>query len=351
MKHLLNDISEEEKNRIREQHTGGMKIATDKFKKLVETNLGDVKPLISEADDSSWTALEVTFGKSLGKDNSGGVRHKVGNDLYTFYNNGRYFNQTTQKKGNWESDWNDVIIDGKKYVGKTNTNTAVPAPTMDEIKTGKKLLKQGMSGKIVTEIQNMLKKLGFFSVTPTTYFGPKTKAAVIAFQKSKKLNPDGIVGRDTIGILLNPQPNPIDDIQGKKLEPVDYTSPKLEPKPPLQITYKEGVYGKPLISEQLDDENDFIPYQPEPTQSEPTESFWKPYFDDLTNSLDFYFNNIEGPVDIKRFNSKLNNAFYQMRNDAGLDAPINDEYQELFNEFRSHFHNKLKELNGKYGSK
>lgn len=101
-----------------------------------------------------------------------------------------------------------------------------------------------------------------------------------------------------------------------------------------------------VISEQLDDENGFIPSQPEPTQG----FDWKPYFDNLTSSLDSYFDTIEGTVDVKRFNSKINNEFYQMRNDAGLDAPINDEYQKLFNEFRSHFHNKLKELVGKHGS-
>lgn len=110
-----------------------------------------------------------------------------------------------------------------------------------------------------------------------------------------------------------------------------------------------------VISEQLDDETKFTSSEPksiQSKQSEPTQSFdWKPYFDNLTSSLDSYFDTIEGPVDIKRFNSKLSNEFYQMRNDAGFDVPINDEYQKLFNEFRSHFHNKLKELNGKYGSK
>ena len=49
MKHLLNNLSEEEKNRIREQHEGGMNIAIDNFKKLVETKLGDVKPYLNEA--------------------------------------------------------------------------------------------------------------------------------------------------------------------------------------------------------------------------------------------------------------------------------------------------------------
>ena len=46
MKHLLNNISEEEKNRIREQHAGGMKIAIDNFKRLVEAKQGDVKPYV-----------------------------------------------------------------------------------------------------------------------------------------------------------------------------------------------------------------------------------------------------------------------------------------------------------------
>lgn len=48
MKHLLNNLSEEEKNRIREQHEGGMKVNTEKFKSLLESKLGDSKPLISD---------------------------------------------------------------------------------------------------------------------------------------------------------------------------------------------------------------------------------------------------------------------------------------------------------------
>ena len=48
MKHLLNNLSEEEKTKIREQHSGGIKIATDKFKTLLESKLGDSKPLVNE---------------------------------------------------------------------------------------------------------------------------------------------------------------------------------------------------------------------------------------------------------------------------------------------------------------
>jgi hypothetical protein len=48
MKHLLNDMSFEERQNIREQHTGGMKVMSDSFRRLVNGKLGDSKPLVSE---------------------------------------------------------------------------------------------------------------------------------------------------------------------------------------------------------------------------------------------------------------------------------------------------------------
>jgi hypothetical protein len=53
MKHILNNLSEQEKNSIREQHTGGMKVMTEDFSKLINSKLGDSKPLISEDMDVS----------------------------------------------------------------------------------------------------------------------------------------------------------------------------------------------------------------------------------------------------------------------------------------------------------
>ena len=49
MKHLMNDLSIEEKNRIRKQHEGGVSLDTSKFKKLMESKLGNSKPLVSES--------------------------------------------------------------------------------------------------------------------------------------------------------------------------------------------------------------------------------------------------------------------------------------------------------------
>jgi hypothetical protein len=54
MRHLLNDIPDWERNSIREQHKGGTTIDTSRFKKLMESKLGNVKPLINEMDDEDY---------------------------------------------------------------------------------------------------------------------------------------------------------------------------------------------------------------------------------------------------------------------------------------------------------
>jgi len=54
MKHILNDLSEQEKNSIREQHTGGMKVMTENFSKLINSKLGDVK-VVSEQTQTTVT--------------------------------------------------------------------------------------------------------------------------------------------------------------------------------------------------------------------------------------------------------------------------------------------------------
>ena len=51
MKHLLNNLSEEEKNSIREQHEGGMKLETSRFKTLLENKSGNVKPLVEQEEE------------------------------------------------------------------------------------------------------------------------------------------------------------------------------------------------------------------------------------------------------------------------------------------------------------
>jgi hypothetical protein len=55
MKHILNNMSEQEKNSIREQHAGGMKVMTENFNKLINSKLGDSKPLVEQKEDTLET--------------------------------------------------------------------------------------------------------------------------------------------------------------------------------------------------------------------------------------------------------------------------------------------------------
>src|SRR5687767_11787027 len=63
------------------------------------------------------------------------------------------------------------------------------------------VLKQGSTGPEVTALQIQLKTLGFDPKGTDGNFGPGTKAALIAFQKSKGLQPDGAAGPLTMVAL------------------------------------------------------------------------------------------------------------------------------------------------------
>ena len=55
MKHILNNLTDKEKQSILEQHKGGMKVVNENFSKLIKATLGDAKPLVSEQDDKQNT--------------------------------------------------------------------------------------------------------------------------------------------------------------------------------------------------------------------------------------------------------------------------------------------------------
>jgi uncharacterized protein (TIGR02594 family) len=64
------------------------------------------------------------------------------------------------------------------------------------------ILRQGMSGSEVKQVQVRLKELGFFQGTPQGNFGPLTDAAVRAFQAANGLKVDGLVGPNTWSVLF-----------------------------------------------------------------------------------------------------------------------------------------------------
>jgi len=70
MKHLLNNLSEEEKNSIREQHTGGMQVSNERFNSLLENKLGNSKPLVEQFDDEDDFEDELEGDEELDEDTS-----------------------------------------------------------------------------------------------------------------------------------------------------------------------------------------------------------------------------------------------------------------------------------------
>ncbi len=62
-------------------------------------------------------------------------------------------------------------------------------------------VRQGSRGSTVTQLQQKLASLGFSPGPIDGIFGPKTRAAVLAFQRSRGIAVDGIVGPQTWGRL------------------------------------------------------------------------------------------------------------------------------------------------------
>lgn len=73
------------------------------------------------------------------------------------------------------------------------------------------LLRLNDNGPRVVELQNLLNQRINAGLPLTGIFGPLTHRAVIQFQTSVGLNPDGIVGSDTWAALTNTKPIKVED--------------------------------------------------------------------------------------------------------------------------------------------
>lgn len=62
---------------------------------------------------------------------------------------------------------------------------------------GSRTLRVGASGEDVSELQTLLKRLGYFNANVTGYYGNITKSSVLSFQSAYGLSRDGIAGSQT----------------------------------------------------------------------------------------------------------------------------------------------------------
>lgn len=99
------------------------------------------------------------------------------------------------------SGWNNAR---RIFDGAGATATTAPAPT-DTVSVSSGSLRRGARGAAVVELQNALKAQGFDPGPADGDFGPKTEAAVKAFQAAKGLEVDGVAGPKTRAALAQPQ--------------------------------------------------------------------------------------------------------------------------------------------------
>ena len=83
----------------------------------------------------------------------------------------------------------------------TTTTSTTPSAALRVVLPAGTSLKRGDRGAAVTELQKGLVALGFSAGQPDGTFGATTEAAVVDFQQSNNLPPDGIVGTDTVRLL------------------------------------------------------------------------------------------------------------------------------------------------------
>ena len=84
----------------------------------------------------------------------------------------------------------------------TTTTTSTTARSSLHLTLAKgTTLRRGDRGAEVTALQKALVSLGFSAGRPDGSFGATTEAAVIDFQRSNGLTPDGAVGADTVRLL------------------------------------------------------------------------------------------------------------------------------------------------------
>jgi Putative peptidoglycan binding domain len=89
---------------------------------------------------------------------------------------------------------------GSTTTTTTTTPTTTSAAPRVTLPAGTRL-ERGDSGAAVTQLQKGLVALGFSAGQPDGTFGATTEAAVVDFQQSNNLTPDGIVGTDTVRLL------------------------------------------------------------------------------------------------------------------------------------------------------
>lgn len=96
----------------------------------------------------------------------------------------------------------NAVLAAQQQQGNSAVRRMIAADTVQRAPAGHTTLRSGSSGPDVVDLQNRLNALGAApQLDPDGAFGGKTRAAVVAFQQSHNLGPDGVVGPMTWAAL------------------------------------------------------------------------------------------------------------------------------------------------------
>ncbi|MDP4146425.1 MAG: peptidoglycan-binding protein, partial [Bacillota bacterium] len=164
-------------------------------------------------------AAVIAFQKAHGLDADGQVGDKTKAELVSSMNS--YAKSHPGSSG------------GSTGVNNSGSNTS----NVDTSRYGSRLLKSGVTGDDVKNLQSDLKTLGYLNDVVDGDFGPKTEAAVIAFQKAHGLDADGQVGDKTKAELVSSMNSYINSHPGYTLPPISPTPiPPVSPNNPYSLS-------------------------------------------------------------------------------------------------------------------
>lgn len=101
-------------------------------------------------------------------------------------------------------------------------------------------LQNGSKGTEVKILQQQLKKLGYFNMEVTGYFGQATEAAVKSFQNKSEISADGVVGSGTYKKLFEQTKVTVVQLESEKIKKIQQSLIKMG----LYKGKADGIYGK-----------------------------------------------------------------------------------------------------------
>ncbi len=170
--------------------------------------IAKIDAVYSEKGGSSSSSGSDKSGLKLGS--SGTDVRDLQNDLTTL---GYYWAEIT---GNFGTKTEEAVIRfqkakgltadgvaGSKTINAIASAIAAKGGTSSSSSSSSTTLQLNSQGDAVSQLQQNLKTLGYYSADITGNFGTKTEAAVKAFQKDNGLTADGIAGKKTLELIAS----------------------------------------------------------------------------------------------------------------------------------------------------